>query len=189
METNNDDISFIERRRVPFRALIGAIAFAIITVQGFRLGSEGLGYIMLVCTLWYFGMAFFNRNAGSKVLMTLKDDGILFFNADGIVPYTSIEGLEVEAYNSVLHLQFSTVLHINSKDAGTLPKFNDSRFKIFFKMPSARKGKGFRKHLVVFNYGGLKTLDGELVNATDLEEEIIYRIEKSIQKTNETEQG
>lgn len=179
MENNVDDISFLEQRRVPFRAVIGVIIFSIITVQGFRMDQNGLAYIMLVCTLWMLGIAILNRKAGSQILMTLKKDGILFFNADGIVPYTSIQDIEVECYNGMAHMQLNSVFHIISEKANTLPNFKDSRLKIFFKMPSSRKGKGFRKHLVVFNYGGLVTTDGIKVKADDLSDELIYRIQKA----------
>jgi hypothetical protein len=179
MENKENEISFIERRRVPIRGLIGAIIFGIIAIQGFRMNQNGLAYIMTICAVWYLGIAWLNRKAGTQILMTLKEDGIQFFNADGIVPYTAIEGLEIESYNGMAHVQYNSVFHIFSEKSNTLPNFNDSRFKVFFKMPSARKGKGFRKSLVVFNYGRLKTLDGINVNADDLSDELVYRIQKA----------
>lgn len=174
--TSNNDIDFFERRRVPIRSFVGGIALSAIAAQGFRMNSDALAYIMTVCSLWFFAIAYFNRNAGKQVFMTLKDDGILFANADGIVPYESIESLEIECYNGIMHMQLDSVLHIDSDKSNTLPNFNDSRFKIFFKIASARKGKGFRKHLVAFNYGGLRTADGKLVHADDLNDELVYRI-------------
>lgn len=46
-------------------------------------------------------------------------------------------------------------------------------------MADAFKGKGFRKHLVGFNYGGLRTTDGQKVYRELLGEELFYRIEKA----------
>ncbi|MGO4801223.1 hypothetical protein ACEN2T_18235 [Pseudomonas sp. W22_MBD1_FP4] len=185
MKSTSNDMPFTERRRVPVRALLGGIAMLVLAIQGFRMDSNGLGYLLLTCSLWYLGMAWLNRKAGSKTLMVLKDKGIWFFNADGLVPYTSIEGTEVESYSSILTMQLNATFHIIAAKADTLPNFNDSRWKIFFKMPSARKGKGFRKHLVVFNYGGLRDDASLNVNYDDLEAEIHYRIKKAHEEEQE----
>jgi len=179
MKSAINDMAFTERRRVPVRALLGGIVFLIMAIQGFRMQSNGIAAALLVCSLWYLGMAWLNRNAGAQTLMILKDKGIWFFNADGLVPYTSIEATEVESYSGIAQMQLNTVLHIIAEKANTLPNFKDSRLKILFKMPSARKGKGFRKYLVVFNYGGLRDEDGKNVDYDNLEEEILYRIEKA----------
>jgi hypothetical protein len=179
MESTLTDMAFTERKRVPVRALIGGIVFLAMAIQGFRMGSNGIASLLLVCSVWYSCMAFLNRNAGGQTLMILKDKGIWFFNADGLVPYTSIEATEVESLSGIGQMQLNTVLHIIAEKADTLPNFNDSRWKIFFKMPSARKGRGFRKHLVVFNYGGLRDEDGKNVDYDNLEDEIIFRIEKA----------
>ncbi|WP_249384301.1 hypothetical protein [Pseudomonas fluorescens] len=185
MKSSINDMAFTERRRVPVRALLGGVLFLVMAIQGFRMESNGIAALLLVCSLWYLGMAWLNRNAGSQTLMVLKDKGIWFFNADGLVPYTSIEATEVESYSGIAQMQLNTVLHIIAEKADTLPNFNDSRWKIFFKMPSARKGKGFRKHLVVFNYGGLRDEDGKNVDYENLEEELTYRIEKAHQEEHE----
>jgi hypothetical protein len=185
MKSTINDMAFTERRRVPVRALLGGVLFLVMAIQGFRMESNGIAALLLVCSLWYLGMAWLNRNAGSQTLMILKDKGIWFFNADGLVPYTSIEATEVESYSGIAQMQLNTVLHIIAERADTLPDFNDSRWKIFFKMPSARKGKGFRKHLVVFNYGGLRDEDGNNVDYENLEEELTYRIEKAHQEEHE----
>ena len=179
MKSSINDMAFTERRRVPVRALLGGILFLAMAIQGFRMEAGGIANILLVCSLWYLGMAWLNRKAGSQTLMILKEKGIWFFNADGLVPYASIEATEVESYSGVVQMQLNTVLHIIAEKSNTLPNFNDSRWKIFFKMPSARKGKGFRKHLVVFNYGGLRDKDGKNVDYDNLEEEIAYRIQKA----------
>ncbi|MDQ0655221.1 hypothetical protein [Pseudomonas cedrina] len=185
MKSTITDIAFTERRRVPVRALLGGIVFLAMAIQGFRMESNGIATLLLVCSFWYLGMAWLNRNAGSQTLMILKDNGIWFFNADGLVPYTAIEATEVESYSGIVQMQLNTVIHIAAEKADTLPNFDDSRWKIFFKMPSARKGKGFRKHLVVFNYGGLRDEDGKNVDYDDLEDELAYRIEKAHQKEHE----
>ena len=62
-------------------------------------------------------MAWLNRKAGSQTLMILKDKGIWFFNADGLVPYTSIEGTEVESYSGIGQMQLNTVFHIIAEKA------------------------------------------------------------------------
>ena len=185
MKSTINDMAFTERRRVPVRALLGGILFLPMAIQGFRMESNGIATLLLVCSLWCLGMAWLNRNAGSQTLMILKDKGIWFFNADGLVPYTSIEATEVETYSGIFQMQLNMVLHITPEKADTLPNFNDSRWKIFFKMPSARKGKGFRKHLVVFNYGGLRDEDGKNAGYDNLEDEIAYRIEKAYQEEHE----
>lgn len=179
MESTTNDMAFIERRRVPVRALLGGILFLAMAIQGYRVESNGIATLLLVCSLWYLGMAWLNRNAGSQTLMILKKKGVWLFNADGLVPYTSIEATEVESYSGIFQMQLNMVLHIIPEKAETLPSFNDSRLKIFFKMPSARKGRGFRKHLVVFNYGGLRDEDGKNVGYDNLEDELMYRIKKA----------
>lgn len=185
MKSTVNDIAFTERRRVFVRALVGGMLLLVMASIGLRPNSNGIAAILVVCSLWFWVMAWLNRKAGSQTLMILKDKGIWFFNADGLVPYTSIEGTEVESYSGIGQMQLNTVLHIIAEKADTLPKFDDSRLKIFFKMPSARKGKGFRKHLVVFNYGGLRDQDGKNVDYENLQDELTYRIQKAHQEEHE----
>lgn len=179
MQKTFPELSFAEGRRVLLRALLMGLLVLPITIQAVRMGSTALAYILLASTVYAFAMAFLNRKAGSIPLMILKDEGIQFFNADGIVPYTSIESFEVERFSTWQDIQLGLALNIYPETTDTLPHFDRKRWWAAMKMADAFKGKGFRKHLVGFNYGGLRTTDGQKVYRELLEEELLYRIEKA----------
>ncbi|WP_248805109.1 hypothetical protein [Pseudomonas sp. MWU13-2100] len=180
MQQSLNDMSFSERRRVPIGALILGLLVLPLAIQAFRMEAVGkFAYVLLLCSLYMFVAAFLNRKAGSTPLMILKDEGVWFFNADGLVPYTSIQAVEVETYNTLKDIQRNLVLHIHAEKADTLPHFNNKRWKLLFMMPDARKGRGFRKHLVAFNYGGLCITGGQSADPDVLAEEIVYRIGKA----------
>ena len=179
MQKPTTELYFCEGRRVLIRALLMGLLALPITIQAIRMGSTALAYILLASTLYAFAMAFLNRKAGSIPLMILKDDGIQFFNADGIVPYTSIESFEIERFSTWQDIQLGLALNIYPEKTNTLPHFTRKRWWPPMKVADAFKGKGFRKHLVGFNYGGLRTTDGQKVDRELLGEELLYRIEKA----------
>ncbi|MDR3411771.1 MAG: hypothetical protein P4L87_12660, partial [Formivibrio sp.] len=114
MQQSLNDMSFSERRRVPIGALIAGLLLLPLAIQALRTETVGkFAYVLFLCSLYMFVAALLNRKAGSTPLMILKDEGIWFFNADGLVPYTSIQAVEVETYNTLKDIQRNLVLHID----------------------------------------------------------------------------
>lgn len=181
MEQKAGDVAFKEGRRVLFMGSFIGVALMAMGIQAFRIDYDGLAITLLLCAAWLLAAAWINRSAGSKELMILKDDGIWFFNADGLLPYTSIDDMEIETYCNHKDFQFNSLFHITPEKVDTVPAFKYSRLDFFFKKPGATKGRGFRKHVVVFNYGGLRALDGKSVDPDDLYEELSYRIGRAYQ--------
>lgn len=182
MELKAGDVEFKEGRRVLFMGSGIGIALMVLSIYAFFSEYQGLGGLLLFCASWLLISAWINRNAGSEPIMILRDEGIWFFNADRLLPYTSIDDMEIETYCNHKDIHFNSLFHITPEKVDTLPSFTFSRFDRFFKKPGAAKGRGFRKYVVVFTYGGLRDIDGKSVDPDDLYEELNYRIGRAYQE-------
>lgn len=183
MEINKGDVTFTESRRVLFMGAGLGLVLVVLAIAAFSSGKAtgvtGLGVVFLIGAAWLFASAWSNRNAGDKPLMVLKEDGIWFFNADRMLPYTSIEGIEIETYCTHKDIQFNSTFHITPEKIETVPTFQYGRSDSVLNKPGATKGRAFRKHIVVFRYGRLRDADGKLVDMDDLAEELNYRINRA----------
>ncbi|WP_244154439.1 hypothetical protein [Ectopseudomonas composti] len=181
MEITASDVEFKEGRRVLFMG--GGIGLLLmgLSFQAFRMGASPIAGLLLLVAVWLLASAWINRGAGSKPLMILKDEGIWFFNANGLLPYTSIGDMEIETYCTHKDFQFNSTFHIPLEKVDTLPAFQYSRLDGLFLRPGAARGRGFRKHVVVFRYGNLRDADGKGLDADDLFEELSYRINRACQ--------